>query len=313
MTTRRVLCGWINLDERVASQDALAAMLAAEGSHRHRSAQTSEAGVLACTHPAGEQCGRPALGQHGRAARGNPRWPDARLAMLAPSEGHAAAPLDAWRNSGEAALETIQGSFTLVPSTALATDPARGRPLRSGAPVLRRRGRHAGFSTSARAVARHPPVAATIDRQALYEYLYCHMVPSPDTAFAGVEKLLPAQCASFSGGRLERRFYWQLPYAPEVDADEASLRKRFLDLTEQAVARQYDEKRSTSAFRPAARDSSTVSGMLREGQGQPAHLPIGFRAEGFDEIEYARITSRHFGTEAHEYYVTADDIVKPCR
>jgi asparagine synthase (glutamine-hydrolysing) len=31
MTKRRVLCGWVNFDERVTSHDPLRAMLAAEG------------------------------------------------------------------------------------------------------------------------------------------------------------------------------------------------------------------------------------------------------------------------------------------
>ena len=31
---------------------------------------------------------------------------------------------------------------------------------------------------------------------------------------------------------------------------------------------------------------------------------IGFDVDGFDEMEYARIAARHFGTRAHEYYVT---------
>ena len=35
---------------------------------------------------------------------------------------------------------------------------------------------------------------------------------------------------------------------------------------------------------------------------------IGFEAEGYDEMEYARIAARHFGTEHHEYYVTPDDV-----
>jgi asparagine synthase (glutamine-hydrolysing) len=312
MTTRRVLCGWINLDERVANQDALAAMLATEGlTPAQFRVQTSEAGVLACTHPAGSSAVDLRSGSMA-VLLGNPRWPDAQLAALARSEGHAATLLDAWRDRGESALETIQGNFTLV-----VVDSTRNRVLlavdRCGAERLCFAvvGGTLVFSTSARAVARHPLVAATINRQALYEYLYCHMVPSPDTAFTGVEKLLPAQCASFSGGRLERHFYWQLPYAPEFDTDETSLRKRFLDLTEQAVARQYDEPRSTGAFLSGGTDSSTVSGMLGKVSGRPARTySIGFRAEGFDEIEYARITSRHFGTEAHEYYVTADDIVE---
>jgi len=44
-------------------------------------------------------------------------------------------------------------------------------------------------------------------------------------------------------------------------------------------------------------------------RGQPIDTySIGFEAEGFDEMDYARITSRHFGSRAHEYYVTPRDV-----
>ena len=36
---------------------------------------------------------------------------------------------------------------------------------------------------------------------------------------------------------------------------------------------------------------------------------MGFDAEGFDEMEYARIAARHFQTAPREYYVTAADVV----
>ena len=36
---------------------------------------------------------------------------------------------------------------------------------------------------------------------------------------------------------------------------------------------------------------------------------IGFDAEGYDEMEYARITAQHFGMTQHEYYVTREDVV----
>jgi asparagine synthase (glutamine-hydrolysing) len=168
------------------------------------------------------------------------------------------------------------------------------------------------FSTSARAVARHPLTAAAVNPQALYEYLYCHMVPSPDTAFSGVEKLLPAECATFTGSTRQS--------APSTGnwltmrgggANDAMLRQRFLDLTEQAVARQYDARQPTGAFLSGGTDSSTVSGMLGKVAGVPAKtFSIGFEAEGFDELEYARLTARHFGTETNEYYVTADDLIE---
>src|SRR5690606_12461662 len=82
-------------------------------------------------------------------------------------------------------------------------------------------------------------------------------------------------------------------------------------LTEQAVARETDDVRPTGAFLSGGTDSSTVSGMLGKVSGKPAEtFSIGFDAQGFDELDYARITSRHFGTNPHEYYVTADDVVE---
>lgn len=51
--------------------------------------------------------------------------------------------------------------------------------------------------------------------------------------------------------------------------------------------------------------------MIGEVSGQQtATYSIGFEAEGYDEMEYARIAARHFKTEHHEYYVTPDDLVR---
>ena len=64
------------------------------------------------------------------------------------------------------------------------------------------------------------------------------------------------------------------------------------------------------AFLSGGTDSSTIAGTLCEVSGAPAKTySIGFEAEGYDEMEYARIASRHFGTEHHAYYVTPDDVV----
>jgi asparagine synthase (glutamine-hydrolysing) len=302
----------VNFEERVASHDALAAMLAAEGlGLPDVQVQASEIGMIAstqrtCTSATDLGAGCMAV------VLGRPRWPDATLRARAESEGHAAAALVAWREQGEDLPTAMQGNFALV-----LIDSRQRRVLlaidRTGTERLcfARVGGALVFSTSARAIARHPLVAAPINRQALYEYLYCHMVPSPDTAFAGVDKLLPAECATFTGGAPTRRFYWQLAYDASGAGDEPGLRRRFLELTEQAVARQCDAARPTGAFLSGGTDSSTVSGMLGKVSGQPARtFSIGFEAEGFDELDYARITSRHFGTQAHEYYVTADDMIE---
>ncbi|MHB8785413.1 MAG: asparagine synthetase B family protein [Thauera sp.] len=288
------------------------AMLAAEGlGPEQMQVQATDAGMLATSHPAcstatdlGAGCLATVLGR--------PRWPDAALAERACTEGAAAVALAVYRERGEAVLEQMQGNFAFVlidtrqQHVLLAVDRTGTERLcfvQVGSTLV--------FSTSARAIAHHPLVAASVNQQALYEYLYCHMVPSPDTAFAGVSKLLPAQRVRFDGRSVSQRFYWQLAYDASAAGDEGAMRKRFLELTEQGVRRQMDEIRPTGAFLSGGTDSSTVSGMLGKLSGKPAEtFSIGFDAQGFDELEYARITSRHFGTHAHEYYVTADDVVE---
>ena len=67
-----------------------------------------------------------------------------------------------------------------------------------------------------------------------------------------------------------------------------------MELTEQAVARQYDNQRPTGAFLSGGTDSSTVSGMLGKVSGQPARtFSIGFEAEGFSlHVDSTRLRER---------------------
>ena len=88
------------------------------------------------------------------------------------------------------------------------------------------------------------------------------------------------------------------------------LRTEFRQLLRDAVVRQLDGGKP-GCFLSGGTDSSTVAGMIGEVSGQPAATySIGFEAEGYDEMEYARIAARHFKTEHHEYYVTPDDLVR---
>jgi asparagine synthase (glutamine-hydrolysing) len=67
---------------------------------------------------------------------------------------------------------------------------------------------------------------------------------------------------------------------------------------------------TTGTFLSGGTDSSTIAGVLGEVTGEPARTySIGFEAEGYDEMHYARVAARHFGTRHHEYYVTPEDVV----
>lgn len=312
MKTRRVLCGLVNFHDPAPTEGEFESMLAAENiAVADTRCETAAGSIVSTTGSGGTTAHNPESGCIA-AILGRPRWSNASAQRIADDRGNAAALLARYGERGREVLHEIHGNFAVV-----LVDPRNKYLLialdRTGTERMcfAQVGGALVFSTSARAVAGHPALAAPINRQAMFEYLYCHMVPSPDTAFSGVEKLLPAECLEIREGHgLARHFYWHLAYDNSGKESEADLKKRFLELTRQAVERQRDQG-PTGAFLSGGTDSSTVSGMLGQVSGKPAEtFSIGFEAQGFDELEYARITSKHFGTNPHEYYVTPDDVAE---
>ena len=152
---------------------------------------------------------------------------------------------------------------------------------------------------------------AKIDPQAIFDYLYFHVVPSPRTIFTDVFRLPAGHFAIFEGGTLTVTPYWVPRFQPLDKAVPFEvLRDEFRGLLKSAVARQLSNGKP-ACFLSGGTDSSTVAGIIGEVAGTPAATySIGFGAAGYDEMSYARLAARHFGTDHHEYYVTPEDLVR---
>lgn len=149
-----------------------------------------------------------------------------------------------------------------------------------------------------------------IDPQAIYDYLYFHVIPSPRTIFEGILRLPAAHYAVFDRGQLTVQPYWVPAFDEPASASFDAMRERFLAALESAVSRQLDGSKA-ACFLSGGTDSSTVAGMIGRVRGEPADCySIGFEAEGYDEMAYARLAARHFKCRHHEYYVTPDDLVR---
>lgn len=252
------------------------------------------------TSPAGPIC------------RGTPRFGDAALAAIAARDGAQAA----WRHvvaSGtEAAMRAAAatgGAFSVGlcderGSAFLAVDRFAIETLcyRIVDGVLH-------MAPRADTLAAIAPTA-DLDPQALYDYLVFHVIPSPRTVFRGVHRLPPGHCAWFKGGKLTVQRYWTPEFEEPRGADFGTLRTAFRDHLRAAVQVELDGSKP-ACFLSGGTDSSTVAGMIREVTGGPAATySIGFEAQGYDEMAYARLAARHFGAEHHEYYVTPADLVQ---
>lgn len=150
-----------------------------------------------------------------------------------------------------------------------------------------------------------------IDPQALFDYLFFHVVPSPRTVFKNVRRLPPGHRLSVdTNGQAIVQRHWLPKFSPARGTDFNALKAEFRSLLRDAVARRLDGT-TPACFLSGGTDSSTVAGMIREVTGGPAQAySIGFEAEGYDEMAYARLAAKHFGAQHHEYYITPADLVK---
>jgi asparagine synthase (glutamine-hydrolysing) len=149
-----------------------------------------------------------------------------------------------------------------------------------------------------------------IDPQALYDYLYFHTIPSPRTIFRGVSRMPPGHSATVEHGVVEAAPYWIPEFKPDRSRSFGSLREEFRTLLQRAVQREL-QGQPPACFLSGGTDSSTIVGMAAAVTRQPvACYSIGFEAEGYDEMAYARVAAKHFGARHHEYYVTPDDLVR---
>ena len=238
---------------------------------------------------------------------GRPVFRTSELAACAREQGAEAAWRRAFAAGGPHAAAAVDGDFAVAlrepgGRTLLAVDRFAIRTL-----CYRVEGGELRFAERADALC--DAAGATLDPQALFDYLYFHNIPSPRTVFAGVHRLPPGHYALFENGRLTVAPYWVAEFRDGEQASFDALRERFRTLLHGAVARQLDGS-TPACFLSGGTDSSTVAGLIGEVASRPAATySIGFDAAGYDEMEYARLAARHFGCDHHEYYVTPDDLV----
>jgi asparagine synthase (glutamine-hydrolysing) len=239
---------------------------------------------------------------------GTPHWTDSSLAEIAERFNPAAALTTAYRRMGRDFLPRLHGPFSLAildgESALLAID-------RMGIHTLSCAQRQDTliFSTQIRSTSAHPLVKREIDPQAIYNYFYFHHIPSPGSIYRDIEKLMPAQYLSFQNGRTEKGFYWSLPFSDQDSTPYDTHARRFRQLLDESVTSTSHGGR-LGAFLSGGTDSSTICGVLSEHRNDAVEsYSIGYSAEEFDEMVYARIAVEQFHCNPHEYYLEPDDVM----
>lgn len=160
------------------------------------------------------------------------------------------------------------------------------------------------FASELQALFKHPGVPREVDPRAIDDYLTYLYVPSPTTAYRNVNKLPPGHRLIWQAGRVTVERYWEPRFAAKSRISQADAIDAFGSLFRDAVRRRLMADVPLGAFLSGGMDSSSVVAEMAELSTTPVKtFSIGFGERDFDELQYARLVARRFGTDHHEMVV----------
>jgi asparagine synthase (glutamine-hydrolysing) len=156
-------------------------------------------------------------------------------------------------------------------------------------------------------LALHPELAE-VDHEGLLQYFYFGYIPDPHTAFQRIRKLPAGHLMEFRDGEIKIRQYWDVPeYGTHPPISEEECLVELERRLEEAVRIRLISDVPLGALLSGGVDSSIIVALMARTSAKPVQtFSIGFRAEQFNESEYARMVAERFGTEHHELVLEPD-------
>ena len=164
------------------------------------------------------------------------------------------------------------------------------------------------FGSELKTLLAHGQLRREIDLPALDAYLTFGYVPEENCILKNVHKLLPGHFLIFKDGRIKTEKYWDFDYAdPQNIKTEGEYVEILREKIREAVNIRLISEVPLGAFLSGGVDSSTIVAMMSQYSDTPVKtFSIGFKEDSFDELKYARIAAKQFGTDHHEFIVTPD-------
>ena len=218
--------------------------------------------------------------------------------------------LHLWEDRRELCLSELRGMFALAiwdrrdQSLFLARDRVGKKPLYYS--ILP--GGGIAFASEIKAILQLPGIRREPNLAALDQFLTLHYVPSPGTAFVGINRLQPGHWLRWREGAATVQRYWRLDYEDKLRGSEEELKEELLRLVREAVLIRLESEVPLGAFLSGGVDSSAVVALASEASTRALKtFSIGFEPASFDETRYAQIVAEKFATDHTKLTVTTGD------
>jgi asparagine synthase (glutamine-hydrolysing) len=169
---------------------------------------------------------------------------------------------------------------------------------------------HFIFGSEIKAITADPSVTASPDFYAIDRYLSCQYVPSPLTAFSGIHKVPAGHYLLCSAqGHLQVESYWHPAGTPKTTLCQEDAQEQLLAILKESIRLRMTADVPVGAFLSGGIDSGAVVALMAMQSDKPVKtFSIGFNESRYNELPFARILAKHYGTEHHEFMVSPSAI-----
>ena len=222
--------------------------------------------------------------------------------------------LERYLQKGMGLVEQIRGEFTIAvwderdDACYLATDRFRVAPL-----FYYHDGLNLVFASRMNGIVACPlQLDYSVQPESIVDIMAFSSICSPRTIFHQVKKLPPGHILSYKNGAIRVTSCWDINFLKPSGAGQSELSRRLKESLKEALKVRLESDHPSSqigTFLSGGIDSSTVTGILTNLTQAPVKsFSIGFDETKFDEMRFARIAARHFGSQHYEYFVKAEDV-----
>jgi asparagine synthase (glutamine-hydrolysing) len=164
---------------------------------------------------------------------------------------------------------------------------------------VRRTGQQLSFSSEIRAFAHDGQGPLTVNPSFTHTFLRLGYVPSPETAFAGIDKISPGTLwdIDLASGEIRVETFYRLTPAELDERDPDELLERLRELLNSAVRRHLMADVPMGVFLSGGLDSSALTFFANHHTTPPQTFSIGFSAsDQGDETRFAAEVARRAGS-----------------
>lgn len=175
-------------------------------------------------------------------------------------------------------------------------------------------GKQLVFGSEIKSILRHPKVKASLDLDALNNFLSLKYVPAPQTMFEGIKSLPPGHTLSCDSHGINIRQYWDLSFTnnDHPRQREEVYAEQLEELLRESIKLRLRSDVPLGAFLSGGIDSSTIVALMSQIMDKPVKtFSVGFKQENgiTDELPYASLIAQQYKTDHHEIIITARDFV----